>query len=111
MCGLVYMSLQFLRRSLWLRRKREKGREGREVGSVRAQGRQSIITHTIHHNMFLQQYFYNTPNPHSRDEGSFEVVSNTNEQSLPACDHGHASSKMADHVVGCQMHTMDVRVQ
>ena len=78
---------------------------------MRAQGRQSIITHTIHHNMFLQQYFCNTPNPHSRDEGSFEVVSNTNEQSLPACDHGHASSKMADHVVGCQMHTMDVRVQ
>lgn len=50
------------------------------------------------------------PYPYSRNEGSFEVVGNTDEQGLPAGDHGHTSSEVADHMMGCQVHAMDVWV-
>ena len=53
---------------------------------------------------------YMGPYPYSRNEGSFEVVGNTDEQGLPAGDHGHTSSEVADHMMGCQVHAMDVWV-
>ena len=39
--------------------------------------------------------------PNGSGEGILEVVGDAHEQSLSAGDHGHASSKVTHHVVGC----------
>ena len=49
--------------------------------------------------------------PDSCDEGSLEVVGDADEEGLPARDHGHAGGEVPHHVVRCQVHTVDVRVQ
>ena len=49
--------------------------------------------------------------PHGGDECILEIVGDADEESLSAGDHGHACCEVADHVVGCQVHPVDVWVQ
>ena len=49
--------------------------------------------------------------PESSGESILDVRANAEQQRFSACDESHACREMPDHVVGCQVHPVDVWVQ
>ena len=52
-----------------------------------------------------------TTHPEGSGEGVLEVVADGQEEWLSARDHGHAGRQVTHHVVGSQVHAVDVGVQ
>ena len=52
-----------------------------------------------------------TTHPEGSGEGVLEVVADGQEKWLSARDHGHAGRQVTHHVVGSQVHAVDVGVQ
>ena len=53
---------------------------------------------------------YLLAHPDGGDEGCLEIVGDAHKKSLSAGYHCHPSCEVTDHVVGCQVHAMDVWV-
>ena len=69
-----------------------------------------LDVHTIHWQFITTCTCTILAHPECVSEGSLEVSADAKQQRFPACDEGHTSCEVADHVVGSKVHTMDVRV-
>ena len=49
--------------------------------------------------------------PNGGDEGSLEVVGDADQEGLSTGDHCHSGREVSDHVVGRQVHPVNVWVQ